>query len=193
MDPVAGFTAAVAALASASWMVWLGAAEKDFYRHWARRRLWVIRLLSMVGHAVTGFLWALGAHKLGWVPFDQPWANGLVYAAAAEGSIRANLAGLQVTSASKIWSITGLFANNVGAGLEDYCKSKIKNHLSRLDDRALAMKVGELLQAVRFMAASEAIVLEAEMNDAAGNTPSRELLLRGGSALALVALWKRDE
>lgn len=184
--------AGLLALLSASWVLWLGPEQKSFYKHWARARLLTIRLGSMFGHGLAGLLAGIGAQKAGWEPFSQVWANGLVYAAAAEGSIRANIAGLQISSASKVWSLIDVTAGRFGAQLEEHCTVKMRDHLAALpDDRTLATKVKELLTTAKVIDASKAAVYEVELAEAnRSGAVGRSLLLRVGSSLALIILWK---
>ena len=149
----------------------------------------------MLAHGILGVLATRGSAAVGWYPFGDAWVfNGLAFAAAAEGTVRANLAGLQISAAGKVWSIANSAAIRISEDLGDSSRSAIKTHLSTLSDAELAELTAALLQALRFMDGDKATVHEANLVQAAqGQNPTRTLLLRIAAAVAADAYWVRDE
>lgn len=168
--------------------------ERDFYRHWVSRRVWRIQAVAIVGHAATGAGAAFGASVLGWFPFDSYWFwNGVAYAAAAEGVIRANVAGLQISSASKVWSLAELIAGGTAKQLSEAASLKIKGHLSTTfkgDDQGLAQFMLEQLQALHDLQPMEARQYDYIFG---GVVPVRSTALRVATEVAVKIQWKSDE
>lgn len=186
---------AVGTGATASWVLWSSSTEKAFYVHWIKGRLGAIRVASVAAHAGVGVLAAYGAATAKWYPFGDTWfANGVAYAAAAEGVIRANVAGLQVSATGKVWSLANSAATRLSSNLKGSSRTRIQNHLSGLSDEELATFTSSMRQVLRFTDRDKAAILDANLADAAsGGTPSRALLLRIATSAAADAYWRRDE
>lgn len=185
-------TAVVVASITGLCIFWDSAKERVFYTGWVRGRVRLLRLVGVVGHGCLGAVGAIGAAQLKWLPFGNPVLNGVVYAAAVEATVRANVAGLQVVSPGRVWSLVDLLARQVGGKLDEHVEVAIDAALDGLSSTVLAAKATELQQASLFVDYGKAKTIDLDFTTAcAGAAPTKELLVRMATSHALVCRWKK--